>query len=71
MLAAGYLLMGKKLVQYYQIVEEKAGFVGKVQLAMKTGIPSQDAQFKADSPENLLKFKEMLKEILGEDAPEL
>lgn len=63
--------MGKKLVQYYQFVEEKAGLVGKVRLAMMTGIPSQAARFTPDSPENLLKFKEMLKDILGEDAPDL
>jgi hypothetical protein len=63
--------MGKILKEYYQLVEAKAGLLGKVRLAMKTGIPSNKSLFVADSPENISKFKEVLKEILGEDAPDL
>jgi hypothetical protein len=65
------LLVGKKLMLCYQLVEEKAGLLGKVRLAMKTGIASQQARFAADSKKNLSKFREVLKEILGEEPSDL
>ena len=61
--------MGEKLVRYYQLVEEKAGLLGKVRLAMKTSIPSHKAKSEEDSKENLALFVKIIKEILGTDVP--
>lgn len=63
--------MGAKLVQYYELVGKKDGLVSRMRMAMKTGIPSDAAAGAPDSPENLTKFYEAAKEILGPGAPQL
>lgn len=59
--------MGEKLVRCYEIVAEKGGLQSKMRLAMKTGVPSNNALKEPDSPENLAKFRAAAKEILGTD----
>ncbi|MBN2294146.1 MAG: hypothetical protein JXM70_17095 [Pirellulales bacterium] len=63
--------MGAKLVQYYDLADKKGGLPVKMRLAMKTGIPSNNAQVEPDSPENLAKFYAAAKEIIGADVPQL
>lgn len=63
--------MGEKLVKYYDLAAEKGGLQAKMRLAMKTGISSQKAGEEPDSPENLDKFYEAAKEIIGADVPKL
>ncbi len=63
--------MGVKLVQYFDLVSKKEGLVSRMRLAMKTGVPSTNAQSTPDSPEILSKFYEAAKEILGADCPRL
>ena len=63
--------MGAKLVQYFDLVSKKEGLVSKMRLAMKTGVASVDAPNVPDSPENLAKFYEAAKEILGAGVPKL
>jgi len=64
-------IVGAKLVQYYELVGKKDGLVSRMRMAMKTGIPSNDAASAPDSPENLSKFYEAAKEILGAGVPQL
>jgi hypothetical protein len=63
--------VGAKLVQYFDLVSKKDGLVSRMRLAMKTGIPSADAPNAPDSPDNLAKFYEAAKEILGPSTPRL
>ena len=63
--------MGAKLTQYYDLVAAKGGLQAKMRLAMKTGISSTKAAEVPDTPDNLAKFYEVSKEILGADAPRL
>jgi len=63
--------MAAKLMQYYQLAEQRGGLPVKMRLAMKTGIPSDKAGTEPDSPENLNKFFAAAKEIIGADVPQL
>ena len=63
--------MGAKLSQYYDLAQQKGGLPVKMRLAMKTGVPSDQAASAPDSPENLAKFYEAAKEIIGADVPQL
>jgi hypothetical protein len=63
--------MGAKLQQYYELAEKSGGLPTKMRLAMKTGIPSEKADSEPDSPENLQKFYEAAKDIIGADVPQL
>ena len=63
--------MGAKLAQYYQLADQSGGLTVKMRLAMKTGIPSEKAANEPDSPDNLAKFYEAAKEVIGPDVPQL
>ena len=63
--------MGAKLEQYYQLAEQNGGLPVKMRLAMKTGISSEKAGAEPDSPDNLAKFYEAAKELIGADVPQL
>jgi hypothetical protein len=63
--------MGEKLVKYYALAEQNGGLSLKLRLAMLTGIQSTKAQETPDSPENLTKFYEAMKKIIGPAAPRL
>ncbi len=62
--------MGEMMIKYYDFVAKKGGNVARYRLALATGIASQHAMLKPDSPENIKKFKEAVREITGEAAPE-
>jgi hypothetical protein len=59
--------MGTTLDQIYKIVTEKAGFKGRMRLAVRTGISRTKAAEMADTPEIITKFKKEADEILGQD----
>jgi len=63
--------MAAKLMQYYALAEQRGGLPVKMRLAMKTGVPSDKASAAPDSPENLAKFYQAAKEIIGADVPQL
>jgi hypothetical protein len=63
--------MGQKLVKYYELVSQKGGLQAKMRLAMKTAISSEKAASADDSPENLAKFYDAVRELLGPTAPKL
>lgn len=59
--------MGVMINEIYKIVTEKAGFKGRMRLAVKTGISrTQGAQMK-DTPELISKLKSAADEIVGQD----
>ncbi len=63
--------MGAKLAQYYALAAKQGGMPLTMRLAMKTGMASTKAAAEPDSPENLAKFYQAAKEILGPDVPQL
>jgi len=63
--------MGAKLMQYYELADKNGGLPVKMRLAMKTGVPSANANSEPDSPDNLAKFYAAAKEIIGPDVPQL
>ena len=63
--------MGVILERCYDLVEEKLGLVGKMEVAAKTKLPSTRARGAPDSPENLELFRKALMEVIGEVPREL
>jgi len=59
--------MGNTLEEIYKIVTEKAGFKGRMRLAVRTGISRVKAAQIDESPEIISKFKNAADEILGKD----
>lgn len=59
--------MGLTLNEIYKIVTDKAGFKGRMRLAVRTGISRTRAEEMADTPEIIAKFKKEADEILGQD----
>jgi hypothetical protein len=59
--------MGATLVEIYKIVTEKAGFKGRMRLAVRTGISKVRASQIGDSPENITRLKVAADEIIGQD----
>lgn len=57
--------MGKKLVEYFTLAEEKGGMASKMRLAIKTGIPSTEAAQATETTELIEKFRKALADILG------
>ena len=62
--------MGMMLEQIYQVVTQKAGFKGRMRLAVKTGISRVRASQMEDNSEVILKFKNAADEIVGQDIDE-
>lgn len=62
--------MGMKLMQYYKYVNDEMGLKGKMLLATETNVPSTKAALEPDSAENLIKFKKVIEEITGKQAPD-
>jgi hypothetical protein len=63
--------MAEKLLRYYKYMQDKEGFSGKVKLAQLTHIPSVQAAVEPDTPEVIERFKEAIKKITGNPAPDL
>ncbi len=61
--------MGEKLVKYYDFARQSGGPATTMRLAMKTGVPSTKAADVPDSPENVQKFKDAIKELTGQEVP--
>ncbi|HOW45739.1 MAG TPA: hypothetical protein PK919_11305 [Candidatus Aminicenantes bacterium] len=59
--------MAEKLEMIYRVVEEKAGFKGRMRLVVKTGVPRSVASSMTDDPMIVEKFKTAASEILGHD----
>lgn len=59
--------MGSMLEKIYEIVTDKAGFKGRMQLAESTGISRTQALEIADDPEILSRFKAEADKIVGQD----
>ncbi len=62
--------MGTQLEEIYEIVTKKAGFKGRLRLAVKTGIPKTKAAKEQDTAKLVTTFKEAAREILGKDIDE-
>jgi hypothetical protein len=63
--------MGIMLDEIYKVVAEKAGFKGRMRLAVRTGIPRTKAVQMEDSAEIVSKFKRAADEIVGQDIGEV
>jgi hypothetical protein len=59
--------MGEKLDRIYQVVTTKAGFKGRMRLAVKTGVPRVKAAQLEDDSKIVSKFKKAAEEIVGQD----
>ena len=59
--------MASMLNEIYKIVTEKAGFKGRMRLAVRTGISRTKAAQMEDTPELITKFKKAADEIVGKD----
>lgn len=63
--------MGVKLEELYDLVTQKAGFKGRMRLAVRTGMSRVKAAETEDTDKLLRKFKDEASEIIGQDADEL
>lgn len=63
--------MAEKLNKIYTIVTKKAGFKGRLRLAVKTGISLKKGKTIEDSPEIVSRFIESANSILGIDIRDL
>jgi hypothetical protein len=63
--------MAEKLLKYYELVGAKGGLQAQMRLAMKTNMAMSRAKEAPDSAENLEKFYEAVREIVGSDLPRL
>jgi len=52
--------LAQKLIQYFEFVEKEGGLVGRMRLAMKTKIATEEAEKIPDSAENIAKFQKVL-----------
>ncbi len=59
--------MGAVIDEIYKIVTDKAGFKGRMRLAVRTGISRTKAAQMDDSPEMITRFKRAADEIVGRD----
>lgn len=58
--------MGKQLLEMYEEAKTIGGFPAQLKLAMLTMISSKKAEILPDSPENIDKFKDALKNLSEE-----
>jgi hypothetical protein len=63
--------MGTRLQAIYELVTQKAGFKGRIELAVRTGVSKVKAAEMEDTDKNLEKFKAEASEIIGQDVDEL
>lgn len=61
--------MGQKLMAIYEAIAKEGSIKAKMDLAIKTKIPSVKAAQLEDTEENINLFKKAFKEITGKDCP--
>ena len=59
--------MGEKLVEYYEYAAQKGQLLLQIKLAMKTCMALPDAKAAPDSAENVAKFYNALRDLVGDD----
>jgi hypothetical protein len=59
--------MGEKLVEYYDYAGRKGQLLLQIKLAMKTCMALPEAKSAPDSAENVSKFYDALRELVGDD----
>ena len=59
--------MGEKLLKLREFAVKNTNAMAKMRLAMMTQIPSDKVASEPDSPENLAKFKDAVKQITGKE----
>jgi hypothetical protein len=59
--------MGAMINEIYKIVTDRAGFKGRMRLAVRTGISRTKAAQMEDTPDMITKFKKAADEIVGGD----
>ena len=59
--------MGEKLVEYYDYAGKKGQLLLQIKLAMKTCMALPEAKSAPDTPENVAKFYDALRELVGDD----
>ena len=62
--------MGVMLEHIYRVVTQKAGFKGRTELAVRTGISRTKASQVEDNADIIAKFKKVADEIVGQDIEE-
>jgi len=60
--------MGERLKKAYEVVGKEGGLKAKMRLAVITSVPSSKADTAPDSPENIKKFEDAIKEITGKSV---
>jgi hypothetical protein len=63
--------MGARLQAIYELVTQKTGFKGRMELAVRTGVSKTKAFEMEDTDKMLKKFKDEAAEIIGKDVDEL
>ena len=59
--------MGEKLVEYYDYAGRKGQLLLQIKLAMKTCMALPEAKIAPDTTENVRKFYDALRELVGND----
>jgi hypothetical protein len=59
--------VGEKLVEYYDYAGKKGQLLLQIKLAMKTCMALPEAKSAPDSAENVAKFYDALRELVGDD----
>jgi hypothetical protein len=63
--------MGARLQAIYELVTQRTGFKGRIELAVRTGVSKVKAAEMEDTDKILKKFKAEASEIIGQDVDEL
>ena len=63
--------MGAKLLEIYEIVTKKAGFKGRMRLAVRTGISRTRAAGMSDDKKTVTQFKRAAVAIIGRSINDL
>lgn len=61
--------MAEKLVLIYTEIAKEGSLKAKMDLAIKTKVPSTKAASLPDSPELIAEFKKAYKELTGKECP--
>ena len=61
--------MGAKLEKLFEFAMDNGGLATRMRVSMMSAIPSATAGDLPDSPENIAKLKDAIKEVTGKDAP--